>query len=95
MAVIPPGTKFHGVDPPVPTRDKKSALLNSYAEAYTIEDIVSYFQAINLGWCRYDDDQYTSLSKLTISDGVPVTSIGGVSRIWDVIFFVQRTQLGS
>lgn len=72
MTSIPPGTKFHGVDPSVPTQDKKSALLNSYAEAYTIEDIISYFQSVNLGWCRYDDDQYTSLSKLTISDGVSV-----------------------
>lgn len=72
MTLIPPGTKFHGVDPSVPTRDKKSALLNSYSEAYTIEDIIAYFQAINLGWCRYDDDQYTPASKLSINDGVEV-----------------------
>lgn len=199
MTLIPPGTKFHGVDPSVPTQDKKSALLNSYSEAYTIEDIIAYFQAANLGWCRYDDGQYTPSSKLTLTDGNPVlipnngastyksqpsladfydtstkkfvstrvndvyvltvvfkaeadnanqthlqvsmsgpngydriseslgyfkgnntednfhrlyqyytdadfvsngaqlfiTSVGGVSRIWDVIFFVQRTQLGS
>ena len=30
-------------------------------------------QHSELGWCRYDDTQYTSLNKLSLSDGVQVT----------------------
>jgi hypothetical protein len=40
MAIIPSGTKFHGVSGSVPTQDKKSALLNSYSEAYTLQDFI-------------------------------------------------------
>lgn len=39
MTTIPAGTKFHGVDSSVDTRDKGSASRNSLREAYTIEDI--------------------------------------------------------
>jgi hypothetical protein len=40
MAIIPVGTKFHGVAPFVDTENRKSALLNSYAEAYTLQDFI-------------------------------------------------------
>jgi len=43
MTNIPLGTKFHGVDASVDTRDKKSARLNALSEAYTIDDMVNYF----------------------------------------------------
>jgi hypothetical protein len=72
MTAIPAGTKFHGVAPFVDTKNRKSATLNANADAYTIEDIIAYFQATILGWCKYDDDQYTSSSKLTLVNGAEV-----------------------
>jgi hypothetical protein len=34
-----------------------------------------------LGWARYDDNQYTSLNKLSLSDGVEVTLPNNASNI--------------
>jgi hypothetical protein len=39
MTLIPPGTKFWGFAPGVDTVDRKSALLNSYAEADEIKGL--------------------------------------------------------
>lgn len=40
---IPAGTKFHGVDASVDTVNKGSSTANSRRNAYTIEDIASFF----------------------------------------------------
>jgi hypothetical protein len=41
MSLIPAGTKFHGVDTSIETKNKGSYLANSWRDAYTIEDIGS------------------------------------------------------
>jgi hypothetical protein len=43
---------------------------NSVTKKATASQLSSYSQ---LGWARYDDSQYTSLSKLSLVDGVQVT----------------------
>lgn len=48
MTNIPAGTKFHGVDASVDTKDRKSATLNALSEAYTIDDMVNYIGAKGL-----------------------------------------------
>jgi len=53
---------------------------DSATRKVTTEELSSYAQ---LGWCRYDDTQYTSSNKLSLSDGVLVTlpnNAGSVTR---------------
>lgn len=45
MSTIPAGTKFHGVDTSIETKNKGSYLANSWRDAYTIEELAS---AINI-----------------------------------------------
>jgi hypothetical protein len=39
MAIIPDGTKFHGVSPFVDTQNKGSAQANAMRDAYTLEEL--------------------------------------------------------
>ena len=41
MAAIPSGTKFIGLSANYPTVERRSSLINSESEAYTIEDIAT------------------------------------------------------
>jgi len=41
MATVPSGTKFIGLAATYPTIERRSALINSESEAYTIEDIAT------------------------------------------------------
>ena len=55
-----------------------------------------------LGWTRYDDNQYDVDGKLSLyyatSDFVSngsqwkITATGGTAKIWDIIYFIQKTQ---
>ena len=51
-------------------------------------------QGTGLGWTRYDDDQYTSESKLTLADGVEVVlpnNGGDIYRSYDGIDYYNPT----
>lgn len=41
MATVAPGTKFIGLAADYPTFERRSSLINSESEAYTIEDIAA------------------------------------------------------
>jgi len=45
MAIIPNGTKFHGLDASVDTLDRGSAQLNAGRQAYTMQDIADTVNA--------------------------------------------------
>ena len=60
-------------------------------------------EGTGIGWCRYDDGLYNSENKLTLSSGVEttltnngaswkVTADGSTCNIWDIIYFIQKTQ---
>ena len=70
MTNIPSGTKFHGVDASVDTKDRKSATLNALSEAYTIDDMVNYIGAKGLFSQTEDGPAVTDTTdELTIIGG--------------------------
>ena len=69
MAIIPSGTKFHGLDSSVNTQDKGSQSRNSLREAYTIEDIRDTVE----GGTSWESSQVT-LGSLVTSIWLPETT---------------------
>jgi hypothetical protein len=65
MATIPSGTKFIGLSPDYPTIERRSSLINSESEAYTMQDIIDTISA--------SFSSNPQVIDLKVTNGTPVT----------------------
>lgn len=99
MATIPSGTKFIGLSPNYPTAEKRSGLINSESEAYTMQDIIDTVGAGGSSNPSVIDAKVsgatavTGTTSLTLSQSIliPANTFTAAGGILEVLARYQKT----